>query len=151
MAVTSAPAPGPWTTSGVRRVPLRGERDDVVAPFGSPRRDDRAGTPAAPPCPPVLQNADVAQHLAPRAGARLQAAAISTSYRAKAEKKRARKASPRERAGTRLSTRHVVDVHLQPDLAGEDQQLARDVLPGQILARIGLGEPQLVRACAPAR
>ena len=39
----------------------------------------------------------------------------------------------------------LLDVHLQTDLAGEDEQLARDILPGQVLSRIRFREPHLLR------
>jgi len=85
----------------------------------------------------ALQDADVPEH-APRAAARVTRAAISPSWRSNAARNRLVYFPRASGFGTRLSNLHLAEVHLQPDLPRQDEQLPRDILAGQILARIGL-------------
>ena len=92
----------------------------------------------------VLQDADVPEHGAARrrprdAGGHFAVVALER------RQKPARVLPPRQRLRHEAVHLHLAEVHLQPDLPRQDEQLPRDILAGQILAWIGLGEPHAVR------
>ena len=92
----------------------------------------------------ALERAHVPQDGASGGGA-LHAVGHLGVVACKRRQEMARVLSARERLRDEAVHLHLAEIHLQADLAPENQQLSRNVLAGQILARIGLREPHPVR------
>ena len=144
IAVTSTPAPGPCTMSGVRGVAVRRERDDIVAAFRRGEGMIARELPDFRACAAALERPHVSQDGPARLRALQALPHLGVVRRISREELRRERAIGQTRAGPDCRRDTSLELHLRSGLARQDQQLAGHVLAVQILARIGLGVPHPV-------